>query len=88
GRPNEILQRGAELKNATCTSATALPGGHVEGVADSMTSHFREIYRAILAGAAPADPLFATFEAGHNEMTVGDAVARSAAEERWVDVAD
>ncbi len=88
GRPNEIMQRGAELMNATGTAATALPGGHVEGFADSITSHFREVYRAILAGAAPADPLYATFEAGHHEMTVGDAVARSAAEDRWVDVAD
>ncbi len=88
GRPNEILQRGAELMNATGTAATALPGGHVEGFADSMCSHFRQIYRAILAGAAPAEPLYATFEAGHHEMTVGDAVARSAAEDRWVAVAD
>ena len=87
-RPNEILQRGAELMNQTGITATALPGGHVEGFADSMTSHFRQIYRAILAGAAPADPLYVTFEAGHHEMTVGDAVARSAAEERWVDVED
>lgn len=88
GRPNEILQRGAELMNETGTAATALPGGHVEGFADSMCSHFREVYRAVLAGVAPADPLYATFEAGHHEMTVGDAVARSAAEDRWVDVAD
>jgi len=88
GRPNEILQRGAELMNETGTAAAGLPGGHVEGFADSFRAHFREIYRAILAGAAPADPLYATFEAGHHEMTVGDAVARSAAEDRWVDVAD
>jgi predicted dehydrogenase len=88
GRPNEILQRGAELMNETGTAATALPGGHVEGFADSMYSHFREVYRAVLAGAAPADPLYATFEAGHHEMTVGDAVARSSAEDRWIDVED
>ncbi len=88
GRPNEILQRGAELMNETGIAATALPGGHVEGFADSMCSHFREIYRAVLAGAAPADPLYATFEAGHHEMTVGDAVTRSAAEEHWVEVKD
>ena len=88
GRPNEILQRGAELMNETGIAATALPGGHVEGFADSMTSHFREVYRAVLAGAAPADPLYATFEAGHHEMTVGDAVAQSAAQDHWVDVED
>ena len=88
GRPNEILQRGAELMNETGIAATALPGGHVEGFADSITSHFREIYRAVLAGAAPTDPLYATFADGHHEMTVGDAVSQSAAEERWVDVAE
>ena len=88
GRPNEILQRGAELMNPTGTAAAALPGGHVEGFADSMLGHFREFYRAVLAGAAPADPLYATFEAGHHEMVVGDAVARSAREDAWVDVAD
>ena len=88
GRPNEVLQRGAELMNETGIAATALPGGHVEGFADSMVSHFREVYRAILAGASPANPLYATFEAGHHEMTVGDAVARSAAEDCWIDVED
>ena len=88
GRPNEIMQRGAELMNQTGTAATALPGGHIEGFADTLYAHFREVYRAILAGQAPADPLYATFEAGHHEMTVGDAVAQSAAEDRWVDVAD
>jgi predicted dehydrogenase len=88
GRPNEILQRGAELMNEAGIAATALPGGHIEGFADSMVGHFREVYRAVLAGAPPADPLYATFEAGHHEMTVGDAVTRSAAEERWVEVED
>ncbi len=88
GRPNEILQRGAELMNETGVAATALPGGHVEGFADSMRSHFAEIYRAVLAGTPPAEPLYATFEDGHHEMTVGDAVTRSAAEEHWVDVAE
>ena len=53
GRPNEILQRGAELMNETGVAATALPGGHVEGFADSMRSHFAEIYRAVLAGTPP-----------------------------------
>jgi predicted dehydrogenase len=87
GRPNEIMQRSAEVMNATGTAAASLPGGHVEGFNDTFYAHFREVYRAILAGAVPADPLYATFEAGHHEMLVGDAVARSAREGRWVDVA-
>ena len=87
GRPNEIMQRSAEVMNATGTAAASLPGGHVEGFNDTFYAHFREVYRAILAGQAPADPLYATFEDGHHEMVVGDAIAQSAREGRWVDVA-
>ena len=35
------------LGQAAGIAATALPGGHIEGFADSMHSHFREIYRAV-----------------------------------------
>ena len=35
----------------------------------------------------PSDPTFATFEDGHHEMLLGDAVQRSAHQGRWVDVA-
>ncbi len=87
GRPNEVMQRSAEVMNATGTSAASLPGGHVEGFNDTFYAHFREVYRAILAGQAPANPLYATFEDGHHEMVVGDAIAQSAREGRWVDVA-
>ena len=88
GRPNEILQRGAELMNETGAAAASLPGGHVEGFGDTFHALFREIYHAILSGAPSADPLYATFADGHHEMLVGDAVARSAAEGRWVEVGD
>jgi len=87
GRPNEVLQRGAELMNETGTAAASLPGGHVEGFGDTFYALFREVYRAILAGQAPQRPLYATFEDGHHEMVVGDAIARSAREGHWVDVA-
>lgn len=87
GRPNETLQRGAELMNETGIAAAALPGGHVEGFGDTFHALFRSFYAAVLAGHAPKDPVYATFEDGHHEMLVGDAVLRSAAEDRWVDVA-
>jgi predicted dehydrogenase len=87
GRPNEILQRGAELMNRSGIAATSLPGGHVEGFGDTFHALFREVYSAVLAGTPPAHPVYATFEDGHHEMVVGDAVARSAREGVWVDVA-
>lgn len=87
GRPNEILQRGAELMNRGGIAATSLPGGHVEGFGDTFHALFREVYAAMVAGAPPARPVYATFEDGHHEMVVGDAIARSAREGTWVDVA-
>ena len=48
---------------------------------------FREVYGAILAGRPPEFPHYASFADGHHEMLVGDAVAASAREGRWVDVA-
>ncbi|CAN5812420.1 Gfo/Idh/MocA family oxidoreductase [soil metagenome] len=88
GRPNEVLQRGAELMNEAGIAATSLPGGHVEGFGDTFHALFREVYRAVLAGAPPADPVYATFADGHHEMLVGDAIARSAQEGHWVDVTE
>jgi len=87
GRPNEILQRGAELMNRTGIAAASLPGGHVEGFGDTFHALFREVYAAVLAGKTPDRPVYATFEDGHHEMVVGDAIARSAREGTWVDVA-
>jgi predicted dehydrogenase len=86
-RPNEILQRNPALMNETGRAAASLPGGHVEGFGDTFHALFREVYRAVLAGRAPERPVYATFADGHHEMLVGDAVARSAREGRWVDVA-
>jgi len=84
--PNQILQRDGALMNARGAAAAALPGGHVEGFADSFFALFREIYAAISDGKAPANPSYASFADGHYEMLVCDAVLRSAREGRWVDV--
>lgn len=85
-RPNEILQRNPALMNAAGVAASSLPGGHVEGFGDTFHALFREVYRAVLAGRPPKRPVYATFEDGHHEMLVGDAIVRSAREGRWVDV--
>lgn len=84
--PNEVLQRGPALMNAAGAAAASLPGGHVEGFGDTFHALFRAIYAAIDDGRMPARPTFATFEDGHHEMLLGDAVRRSAREGRWADV--
>ncbi len=85
-RPNEILIRNPALMGPAAAAAAALPAGHVEGFADTFRALFNAIYTDVMAGAPAARPAYATFADGHDEMLVGDAVAISAREGRWVDV--
>jgi predicted dehydrogenase len=86
-RPNEILLRNPALMNAAGVAAARLPGGHVEGFADTFGAVFGAIYDDVLAGAPSPDRRYATFVDGHEEMLVGDAVLESARTGRWVTVA-
>jgi predicted dehydrogenase len=85
-RPNEVLLRNPALMGEAGRAAAALPGGHVEGFGDTFGALFRAIYRDVEAGRPNPNPPYADFAAGHDEMLVTDAVARSATEGRWVDV--
>jgi predicted dehydrogenase len=84
GRPNELLPRDASLMNAEGRQAAFLPGGHIEGFADTFRALYAAIYRSVAEGK-PGDG-YPTFADGHDEMLVCEAVARSAKEERWVEV--
>lgn len=69
-----------------CSGSAALcryPGGHVEGFPDAFVQSFGAFYRAIQTGEAGA---FATFQDGRREMEVCEAIARSAQEQRWLEV--
>jgi predicted dehydrogenase len=72
--------------NAAGRAAAALPGGHVEGFFDTFCAHFRAVYADVAAGRPSSSPGYPTFAAGHDEMLIGEAIARSAREGRWVDV--
>ena len=85
-RPNEILMRNPALMSEAGRVAAALPGGHVEGFGDTFAALFRAIYADVVNGHPAERPPYATFADGHDEMLVGDAVAASAHEGRWVDV--
>lgn len=85
-RPNELLIRNPALMGPAGQAAAALPGGHVEGFFDTFCAHFRAVYADVVAGRASSTPGYPTFADGHDEMLVGEAIARSAREGRWVDV--
>jgi predicted dehydrogenase len=85
-RPNELLLRNPALMNADGVAAARLPGGHVEGFADTFGAAFTAIYDDVLAGAPSPDRRYASFTDGHEEMLVGDAVLESSRTGRWVAV--
>jgi predicted dehydrogenase len=85
-RANEILMRNPALMTEAGRMAAALPGGHVEGFGDTFAALFRAVYADVVNGHPAERPPYATFADGHDEMLVGDAVAASARQGRWVDV--
>jgi predicted dehydrogenase len=82
--PNEVLQRNPALLAAEARATTSLPAAHAEGFADTFRELYRAVYRAVAAGE-PGEG-YPTFRAGHVENVLGEAVARSSREERWVEV--
>jgi predicted dehydrogenase len=86
GKPNELLLRDPALFAPEARSRTGLPGGHAEGFAETFKELYRAVYTAVAAGRPPAEPDYPTFWDGHWENVLGDAVALSDRERRWVEV--
>jgi predicted dehydrogenase len=84
---NEILQRNPALMGAAGQSATFLPAGHVEGFADTFRALFRAVYAEVGSDGATGRAAYPTFADGHDEMLVGDAIAASARNAAWTQVA-
>jgi hypothetical protein len=72
--------------NGLGAAAAGLPGGHVEGFADTFFALVRQVYGDVAAGGRQAGSTWASFEDGHYEMLFCDAVLKSAGEGRWVSI--
>jgi predicted dehydrogenase len=75
-RPNELMLR----------EQGDYPPGHAQGFPDTFKGLYRAVYAAVAAGGPPDEPDYPTFADGHDEAVIGDAIARSHAEQRWVTV--
>jgi predicted dehydrogenase len=85
-RPNETLLRNPSLLDPAAQARTTLPAGHAEGFAETFRELYRAVYSAVAKGSMPAAPDFPTFADGHRANVLGDAIALSHAERRWVEV--
>jgi predicted dehydrogenase len=86
GRPNETLLRDPALFAPEAAPRTTLPAGHPEGFAETFKELYRAVYAAVAAGEPPENPDYPSFADGHWENVLGDAVALSNRERRWVEV--
>jgi len=85
-RPNELLLRDPSLMKPAARETTTLPGGHAEGFAETFRELYRRVYRAAESGGPPPEPDYPTFADGHWENVLGEAIALSSRERRWIEV--
>jgi predicted dehydrogenase len=87
-RANEVLDKDPALLDENARSYAHYPGGHPEGYPEGPRNLFRNFYRYIRDGGRPGhDPAdFPTFEDGHAEVVIVEAVLRSHQRRAWVDV--
>ncbi|TVR51276.1 MAG: gfo/Idh/MocA family oxidoreductase [Puniceicoccaceae bacterium] len=83
--PNQILMKDPGLAGDRARPYMSYPGGHNEGYPDSFKQCLRTFYDFIRSGGA-GDPLYPTFDDGHREIVLCDAIVESAGKARWVEL--
>lgn len=83
-RPNEILIKDPSLMSENGRFFASQPGGHAEGFPDTFKQLYRAVYGYIERGDFSAPQNFPTFEDGHQEVVLCEAIARSNQERGWV----
>lgn len=89
-RPNEIIIKDASLLDESVRRYVHYPGGHPEGYPEGPMNLFMNVYDFIREGKDPrrSDREFPTFEDGHWENLLVEAVLKSSRSRRWTNVKD
>jgi predicted dehydrogenase len=83
---SELLPKDPAMLSPAARGLAAYPGGHAEGYPDTFVQLFRDFYGYIEAGNFDAPRPFPTFANGNHELTLCEAVAKSAQARRWIQV--
>ena len=83
---SELLPKDPALMSPKARGYAAYPGGHAEGYPDTFVQLFRDFYGYIDAGKFDAPRSFPTFQTGHDELLLCDAIVKSAGERAWTPV--
>src|SRR5260370_19131972 len=82
--PNQELIKDPSLMSPETPGYAAYPGGHAEGYPDTFVQLFKHFYAYLDAGNFSKPRAFPTFETGHEEMHLCEAIAQSTNHRRWI----
>ena len=85
-KANEVLTKDPSLLHEAAREYAHYPGGHPEAYPDGPKNLFRNVYRVVAKGQMPTDPDWSTFEDGHKEVAICEAVLSSHKNQQWTDV--
>ena len=84
--PNQTLMKDPGLVSDDVRPYIGYPGGHNEGYPDTFKQSFRAFYQAIVDGTYGDNPDFTTFEQGHHEVALCEAILESHQKGCWIEV--
>jgi len=85
-KANERLHRDPGLLAEHVRPYANYPGGHNEGFPDTFKQCFRAFYSYIAKNNMKAKPEFPTFQHGHEEILLCEAILRSHREQKWIEI--
>ena len=81
---NQSLVRDPALVADVLRGYINYPGGHNEGFPDAFKQCFRAFYRAIASGGDDSERMYPTFEEGHREILLCEAILQSHRTRKWI----
>lgn len=81
---NRVLMADPSLLHEEVWPYANYPGGHQEGFPDTFKQLYRAVYHDVQTGKRATEPLYATFEDGHREVALCEAILESHRDHRWV----
>jgi predicted dehydrogenase len=85
-RACEVLPKDPSLQTPESRGYAVYPAGHPEGYPDTFVQLFKDFYGYIAKGDLKAPRTFPTFQSGHDELVLCEAIAESAQKKGWVSV--
>ena len=84
-KPNEVLIKDPSLLSPRARAYAHYPGGHPEAYPDGLKNFMLRVYSYIAGASKTID--FSTFQDGHDELAICEAVLASARSKTWQPVA-